>query len=79
MPETHRQRTIDAPAQEWAELRDAASFLGISAETFTKLVEDRKVPPGVVINRQNVRWHWTTIMATSWLLPFLTQATPEKS
>ena len=67
----YRQRNIDAPAKEYLDAKEAAAFLGISKEAFKGLADAKKIPPAVVVNRENVLWHWTTILGVSLLLGFL--------
>lgn len=71
-----RQATIAIPGWEYGDLDAVQKWLGLRESALKQLIKDGVFPPGEVINRANVVWHWKTVVAASWLLPHLLRMRP---
>jgi len=65
------QRQIDAPEWEWGSAEQAAAWLAIEPSALNALIDQELFPMPVVFNRNNKRWHWSTVYAFGVLAPWL--------
>ncbi len=64
-------RTIQGPDWERGDKKAVYLWLGIRETALDAYIRQGKFPPGVGPNRANLTWHWTEVVAFSWLMPHL--------
>ena len=67
----YRQRPLDTPDLEWLSAEEAAAWLGLETTVFEDRVELGVLPPGSHSTLRAGQWHWQTVLAMSFLRPWL--------
>lgn len=60
-------RTIDGPRAQWLTTVQAAQWLGLSPDTFSRLVEAHPWVRASKVGR-SIRWHWMDLVCLSHIL-----------
>lgn len=66
MPQEHRQRVVDGPAQDYLDADEVAKYLHFSRDTLERLVKAGKFPQALEMSDQTRVWSWKDVLF--WML-----------